>query len=93
MIIKVKSLKNKRRFAITHFQVFCLLHVLSPAGIPWINVVYLVYSPVPHVYLKSTTFPQGAADQTSVLHETRHLGMLTSSMLAPFENVDTHLLT
>lgn len=31
--------------------------------------MYLVYSLVTHVYFKSTTFPQGAADQTDVLHE------------------------
>lgn len=51
------------------------LHVGGSAGSvpPWINVVYLVYSLVPHVYLKSTTFPQGAADQTGALHETWHL--------------------
>lgn len=34
---------------------------------PWINVVYLVYSLITHVYFKSTTFLQGAADQAGAL--------------------------
>lgn len=46
-----------------------MLQVELAACPPWINVVYLVYSLVTHVYFKSTTFPQGAADQTVVLHE------------------------
>lgn len=58
--------KKKREGACSVFlKVFCLPPVLGgPAGVPWINVVYLVYSSFPHVYLKSTTFPQGATDQT-----------------------------
>lgn len=37
---------------------------------PWINVVYLVYSLITHVYFKSTTFLQGAADQAGALRDT-----------------------
>lgn len=51
-----------------------------PAAAPWINVVYLVYSPVPHVYCKSTTFPQSAADQTGGKHDT-FVWLVSSSRL------------
>lgn len=37
---------------------------------PWINVVYLVYSLITHVYFKSTTFLQGAADQAGAQRDT-----------------------
>lgn len=37
---------------------------------PWINVVYLVYSLITHVYFKSTTFLQGATDQAGMLRDT-----------------------
>lgn len=37
---------------------------------PWINVVYLVYSLITHVYFKSTTFLQGATVQAGMLHDT-----------------------